>query len=76
MSKGPIGYHLGAEKSYLSQASISQGFILLVGQISGIIFVLGVNSIGVYTSMLTFIILVVFNVLLTFRLSESFKKSK
>jgi hypothetical protein len=76
MSVGPIGFQYGAEKSFPAPESISQGFILLVGQISGIIFVLGVNSISVYTSMLTFIILVGFNVFRTFRLSESFIKSK
>ena len=76
MSAGPIGFQYGAEKSYPAPESISQGFILLAGQISGILFVFGVNSIGVFISMILFIILVVFNVFLTFRLSESFIKSK
>lgn len=76
MSAGPIGFQYGAEKSYPAPESISQGFILLAGQISGILFVFGVNAFGVFASMLAFIILVVFNVMLTFRLSESFIKSK
>ncbi len=76
MSAGPIGFQYGAEKSYPAPESISQGLILLAGQISGIIFVVGVNSIGVFTSMVIFIMLVVFNVFLTFKLSESFVKSK
>lgn len=76
MSAGPIGFQYGAEKSYPAPESISQGFILMAGQISGILFVFGVNSLGVFTSMISFIVLVVFNVMLTFRLSESFVKSK
>ncbi len=76
MSAGPIGFQYGAEKSYPAPESISQGFILLAGQVSGILFVVGVNSFGVFASMLSFIILVVFNVMLTLRLSESFVKSK
>lgn len=76
MSAGPIGFQYGAEKSYPAPESISQGFILLAGQVSGILFVFGVNSIGVFISMILFIILIVFNVFLTSRLSESFIKSK
>ena len=76
MSAGPIGFQYGAEKSHPSPESISQGLILLVGQVSGILFVVGVNSIGVVNSMFTFIILVVLNVFLTLRLSESYRSSK
>lgn len=75
MSAGPIGFQYGAEKSYPAPESISQGFILLAGQISGILFVFGVNSFGIYASMISFIIMVLFNVMLTFRLSESYQSS-
>ena len=75
MSAGPIGFQYGAEKSHPSPESISQGLILLVGQVSGILFVFGVNSIGVFSSMLIFIILILLNVLLTLRLSESYRSS-
>lgn len=75
MSAGPIGFQYGAEKSHPSPESISQGLILLVGQVSGILFVVGVNSIGVLNSMLIFITLVIVNVFLTLRISESYRSS-
>jgi len=73
MSAGPIGFQYGAEKSHPSPESVSQGLILLAGQVSGILFVFGVNSIGVTSSMLVFIFLVIINIFLTFRLSESYR---
>ncbi len=75
MSAGPIGFQYGAEKSFPSPESISQGLILLAGQVSGIFFVLGVNSFGASTSMVIFIILTLLNVILTFRISESYRSS-
>jgi hypothetical protein len=74
MSAGPIGFQYGAEKSYPAPESTSQGIILLVGQISGIIFVFGLNKIGVFIAMLSFIILTVFNVFVSTRLKESISK--
>jgi MFS family permease len=75
MSAEPIGFQYGAEKSFPSPESISQGLILLAGQVSGILFVLGVNSFGASTSMVIFIILTLLNVILTFRISESYRSS-
>lgn len=75
MSAGPIGFQYGAERSFPSPESISQGLILLTGQVSGILFVLGVNSFGVSTSMVIFIILTLLNVILTFKISESYRSS-
>jgi len=75
MSAGPIGFQYGAEKSFPSPESISQGLILLAGQISGILFVMGVNFIGITSSMLIFILLIALNVLLTLRVSESYHSS-
>lgn len=72
MGAGPVGFQYGAEKSYPAPESISQGLILMVGQVSGILFVFGVNTFGVYAAMVSFIVLIVFNFFLTFRLSESF----
>ena len=43
MSAGPIGFQYGAEVSYPAPESISQGVILLSGQISGIIFIFGMD---------------------------------
>lgn len=74
MSAGPIGFQYGAEKSYPAPESTSQGIILLAGQISGIIFVFGVNKMGVLVAMITFIILTTFNVFLSTRLKESMNR--
>lgn len=75
MSAAPVGFQYGAEKSHPSPESVSQGLILLAGQVSGILFVLGVNFIGNAASMLFFIALVLVNVFLTLRLSESYRAS-
>lgn len=74
MSAGPIGFQYGAEKSYPAPESTSQGIILLVGQVSGIIFVFGVNKAGVLIAMVSFIILTAFNVFVSTRLKESMNK--
>jgi len=74
MSAGPIGFQYGAEKSYPAPESTSQGIILMVGQISGIIFVFGLNKFGVLLAMITFIILAIFNVFLSTRLKESMNR--
>ena len=74
MSAGPIGFQYGAEKSYPAPETISQGIILMVGQISGIIFVFGVNQLGVFVAMISFIILTMFNIFLSTRLKESMNR--
>ncbi|MDX1283724.1 MAG: MFS transporter [Draconibacterium sp.] len=74
MSAGPIGFQYGAEKSYPAPESTSQGIILLVGQVSGILFVFGVNTTGVLIAMVSFIVLTAFNVFLSTRLRESMSK--
>lgn len=75
MSAGPIGFQYGAEKSFPAPESISQGMILLAGQVSGILFVIGVDTLGVNVSMIAFVILIALNVLITLRLSESYHSS-
>jgi len=74
MSAGPIGFQYGAEKSYPAPESTSQGIILLTGQLSGIIFVFGLNKLGVAVAMITFILLTLFNVFLSIRLKESMNR--
>ena len=76
MSAGPIGFQYGAEKSYPAPESTTQGIILLVGQISGILFVLGFNTFGARGSMITFLLLIIVNVILSIRLKESFNIMK
>ena len=74
MGVGPVGFQYGAEKSYPAPESTSQGIILLMGQISGIIFVFGLNKLGVTIAMITFIVLTLFNVFLSTRLKESMNR--
>ncbi len=44
LSAGPIGFQYGAEIAYPAPEGTSNGLLLLVGQISGIIFILGMDS--------------------------------
>ncbi len=74
MGVGPVGFQYGAEKSYPAPESTSQGIILMMGQISGIIFVVGVNEIGIFITMIAFIILTTFNVFISTRLRESMNR--
>ncbi len=77
MSAGPIGFQYGAEVSYPAPESTSQGMILWVGQISGIIFIFGMDMFrSVETGsmrpfMLVFAALMVLNVVIATRMRES-----
>jgi hypothetical protein len=44
LSSGPIGFQYGAEITYPIPEGTSNGFLLLAGQISGILFIFGMNS--------------------------------
>ncbi len=74
MGVGPVGFQYGAERSYPAPESTSQGIILMMGQISGIMFVFGVNKIGVFITMIGFIILTIINIIISTRLKESMNK--
>jgi len=43
MSAGPVGFQYAAEVSYPAPESTSQGILLWIGQISGMVFVLGMS---------------------------------
>jgi MFS family permease len=43
MSAGPIGFQYAAEVSYPAPESTSQGLLLLIGQVTGMIFVAGMS---------------------------------
>jgi len=51
----PIGFQYAAEVSYPVAESISQGAILLVGQLSGIGFIVGINLVGIGPFMWVFV---------------------
>jgi sugar phosphate permease len=44
LSAGPIGFQYGAEVTYPAPEGMSNGVLLLMGQISGIVFILGLDS--------------------------------
>jgi MFS family permease len=77
MSAYPIGFQYSAEISYPAPESTSQGIILMAGQVSGILFILGMDAFKAQAtgsmagSMLVFIALTVIVIALTAFLDES-----
>jgi MFS family permease len=77
LSAGPIGFQYGAEIAYPTSEGTSNGLLLLMGQISGIAFIFGMDSLkspttGSMTLSLAILIgLMVLSVLLCSRLRES-----
>ena len=77
LSAGPIGFQYGAEIAYPAPEGTSNGLLLLMGQISGIAFIFGmdffkspVNGSMTY-SLLILTSLLIINFLLATRLKES-----
>ena len=76
LSAGPIGFQYGAEVAYPAPEGTSNGLLLLMGQISGIAFIFGMDSFrsptgSMMPSLLVLIGLMVLSVLLCTRLRES-----
>lgn len=77
LSSGPIGFQYGAEVTFPVSEGTSNGFLLLMGQVSGIAFIFGMDGFkspltGSMTMPLTvLIILMVIGFLLSARLKES-----
>lgn len=82
LSAGPIGFQYGAEITYPTPEGTSNGLLLLMGQISGIIFIFGMDSFkspttGSMTLSLNLLIgLMVLSLILCFWLKESATLSK
>lgn len=82
LSSGPIGFQYGAEITYPASEGTSNGMLLLMGQISGIAFIFGMDSLksvdtGSMTRSLIFLLcLMVLSILMSFRLKESIILSK
>ncbi|HEX7412208.1 MAG TPA: MFS transporter [Bacteroidales bacterium] len=82
LSSGPIGFQYGAEITYPASEGTSNGMLLLMGQISGIAFIFGMDSFkssisGSMTNPLIVLIgLMVLSLLLSTRLRESPMMSK
>lgn len=77
LSSGPIGFQYGAEITFPASEGTSNGMLLLMGQISGIAFIFGMDSFkdpgtGSMTSSLVLLIgLMVISILLSLSLKES-----
>jgi MFS family permease len=77
MAAGPIGFQYGAEISYPAPESTSQGLIMLSGQVSGVIFIYGMDAFRIATThsmtpfMVVFITLATLNVMIGSALKES-----
>ncbi|WP_234117701.1 MFS transporter [Clostridium hydrogenum] len=71
MSAAPIGFQYSAEISFPASESLSQGLIILSGQISGIFFIVGMNMFSTQLCMYIFILLTAISLLLSFIIKES-----
>ncbi|NQU28381.1 MAG: MFS transporter [Candidatus Marinimicrobia bacterium] len=67
----PVGFQYAAEVTHPAPESTSQGLLLLAGQISGILFIVGMNLIGMIPGLVTFVALALVIIFLTIRLDES-----
>ncbi|MCF8358521.1 MAG: MFS transporter [Prolixibacteraceae bacterium] len=76
MSAGPIAFQYGAEICYPATESMVQGMLLLIGQISGILFVFGLNITGAAIAMIVFLALNSINFFLSLGLKESYGKNQ
>ena len=77
LAAGPIGFQYGAEITYPAPEGTSNGMLLLMGQISGIVFILGMDAFkdpdtgAMTSSLLLLAVLMVVGTLLSTRLTES-----
>ena len=77
LSAGPIGFQYGAEITYPAPEGTSNGMLLLMGQISGIIFILGMDAFknpdtgSMTSSLIVLVVLMVVGLVLSTRLRES-----
>jgi cyanate permease len=77
LSAGPIGFQYGAEITYPASEGTSNGMLLLMGQISGIAFIFGMNSLkssltgSMTMSLIVLIGLMILSILMSTRLKES-----
>lgn len=81
LSAGPIGFQYGAEITYPTSEGTSNGMLLLMGQVSGIAFIFGMDSFksasGSMTNpLIVLITLMILGIILTFSLKESIFMNK
>lgn len=76
LSTAPIGFQYGAEVAYPAPEGTSTGMLMLMGQVSGIIFIFGMDAFksptgSMTASMIVLIALMVLSVIISSRLKES-----
>jgi MFS family permease len=77
LSAGPIGFQYGAEIANPAPEGTSNGLLLLMGQISGIVFIFAMDSFkspitgSMTTALIVLIVLMILSLLLSTRLKES-----
>jgi cyanate permease len=77
LSAGPIGFQYGAEITFPASEGMSNGILLLMGQISGIVFIIGMDVLKSSTTgsmtvpLIGLIVLLVLSVFFSTRLKES-----
>jgi cyanate permease len=77
LSAGPVGFQYGAEITFPASEGTSNGMLLLMGQVSGIAFIFGMDSFKSATtgsmthSLILLIVLMVLSILISFTLKES-----
>lgn len=77
LSAGPIGFQYGAEITYPASEGTSNGMLLMMGQVSGIAFIFGMDSMkssqtgSMTRSLVILIILMALSILMSLRLSEA-----
>jgi cyanate permease len=76
LSAGPIGFQYGAELAFPAPEGTSNGLLLLMGQVSGIVFIIGMDSFksaagSMTRSLVTLIVLMMVSLILCFKLKES-----
>jgi MFS family permease len=77
LSAGPVGFQYGAEITFPASEGTSNGMLLLMGQISGIAFIFGMDSMkssqtgSMTRSLVILIVLMVLSILMSLRLRES-----
>ncbi len=82
LSSGPIGFQYGAEITYPTSEGTSNGMMLLMGQISGIAFIFGMDSFksaqtgSMTMPLVVLIVLMVLSILVSTQLKESSLISK
>jgi cyanate permease len=77
LSAGPIGFQYGAEIAYPASEGMSNGLLILMGQISGVIFIIGMDALkspvtgSMMLSLLILLALMCLSLIFSLQLKES-----